>query len=350
MLKRRNHDAVFKARVALDALKESTLCRSWPRTLSRKSKGYWRKRWQARFMTAQVRLSLPGPSAQHVEPNLVQGLQSGPIPFTTLVSVSAGYGGVTLRSIGCPSWQFWVQRHLSVLRTDPQNQTGLRCQRRAGLRQNCVAHGRKLMKKQAASLWLAVVIILATAQARAEESCGSVVIAEMKWTSAGLAGQVDKAIFEVGNGNEEDLIACEHMPTCTFMSEKVEQDTTRGLWARAVLTALDVALSKERGAIMVPIFSDGGVEDWSVPSYLGDAHHEHYGFQAALKRSQIFLEPEHPDHGVIRNCPWGWSSQVSKESLYGAQGAKDKGFARIDTGSAGMFHGSIANALAQRAG
>ena len=184
----------------------------------------------------------------------------------------------------------------------------------------------------------------------ADDTCGSVTIAEMNWASAGVAAWVDKIIMEEGYGCDVTLVTGDTMPTFTSMNEKGEPDVAPELWVNAVKIALDKAVEEGRMKVTAPILSDGGVEGWWIPQYLAEANPDIKTVEDALARPELFPAPEDASKAAIFNCPSGWNCQISTENLYRAYKAEEKGFELIDTGSAAGLDGSIANAYETRKG
>lgn len=154
------------------------------------------------------------------------------------------------------------------------------------------------------------------ASAQDAKQCGRLSIAEMNWSSAGVAAWVDKIILENGYSCQIDLVTGDTMPTFTSMNEKGEPDIAPELWVNAVKEPLDNALKEGRLVQAAEILSDGGVEGWWIPKYVADAHPDIKTVADALKHPELFPAPEHPDRGGVMNCPSGWNCQITTTNLF----------------------------------
>ena len=185
--------------------------------------------------------------------------------------------------------------------------------------------------------------------AQAADNCGAVSIAEMNWSSAGLAAWVDKIILEEGYGCEVSLVTGDTMPTFTSMNEKAQPDMAPELWVNAVKEPLDAAAAEGRIIIAAKILSDGGVEGIWVPTKLAEEH----GIKTlsdALAHPELFPGAEDADKGAFFGCPSGWACQhIARNQSLGAK-AEEKGFELVDPGSAAGLDGSIAKAFTRDEG
>lgn len=181
-------------------------------------------------------------------------------------------------------------------------------------------------------------------------ACGNVSIAEMNWNSAGVAAQVDRLILSSGFGCTVSLVAGDTESTFASMNERGEPDVAPELWINALRNKLEPALTQGRLVIGAEILADGAIEGWWIPKFVADAHPDIRTVQDALKQPNLFPDPSNPSQGAVRNCPAGWSCQITTENLYRALNAKDKGFALVGTASAADLDASIENAFTNKTG
>ncbi len=194
----------------------------------------------------------------------------------------------------------------------------------------------------------AAVLALANIQPAAAADCGRVTIADMNWASAEFAAYIDKIILETGYGCEVELVPGDTMPTSTSMMEKSEPDIAPELWINAARTALDRAVAEGRLIYAAEILKDGGVEGWWIPEYLAAEHPEIKTVEDALKRKDLFKNPEDPDRGAFYGCPAGWNCQLTTANLFRAYKGEEMGFELIDPGSAAGLDGSISKAYERK--
>ncbi|MDO1584381.1 glycine betaine ABC transporter substrate-binding protein [Rhizobium oryzicola] len=181
-------------------------------------------------------------------------------------------------------------------------------------------------------------------------ACGNVSIAEMNWNSAGVAAHVDRLILSLGFGCTAELIPGDTVSTFATMNESGQPDIAPELWVNALRSQLEPAFAQGRLVIGAEILADGAIEGWWIPKFLADAHPEIRTVQDALKQPNLFPDPSNPSQGAVRNCPSGWSCQITTENLYRALNAKDKGFSLVGSGSAAELDASLEKAFAEKTG
>ena len=181
-------------------------------------------------------------------------------------------------------------------------------------------------------------------------ACGNVSIAEMNWNSAGVAAHVDRLILSAGFGCTVQIVPGDTVSTFAAMNEGGQPDIAPELWINALRNQLEPALAQGRLVIGAEILADGAIEGWWIPKFVADAHPEIRTVQDALKQPNLFPDPANPTQGAIRNCPSGWSCQITTENLFRALNAKDKGFVLVGSGSAAELDASIESAFTNKTG
>ncbi len=206
------------------------------------------------------------------------------------------------------------------------------------------------MKKLLASTVLATGILAGMSMAASAQECGKVTIANMNWASAEVLAGIDNIILKEGYGCDVELVAGDTQPTLTSMVEKGEPDVAPEAWINSMRTVLDAAVKEGKLHYAAESLSEGGVEGWWVPKFVVDANPDIKTIEDALKRPELFKDPENPDKGGVYNCPEGWNCRVSTTNLFKAYGAEGKGFNLVETGSAAGLDGSIAKAFERKEG
>jgi glycine betaine/proline transport system substrate-binding protein len=205
------------------------------------------------------------------------------------------------------------------------------------------------MKKILASTALAMSLFGFAGAASAAE-CGKVTVANMNWQSAEVLAWIDQIILSEGYGCQVELVPGDTQPTLTSMSEKGEPDVAPEAWINAMREVMDKAVGEGRLFYATASLSDGGVEGWWIPKYIADANPDIKTIADALKRKDLFPDPEDASKGAVYNCPQGWNCQITTSNLYKAYGAEAAGFKLVDTGSAAGLDGSIAKAFEGKKG
>ena len=195
---------------------------------------------------------------------------------------------------------------------------------------------------------MAVPLLLASALAQADTSCGKVTIADMNWSSASLIANIDRFILENGYGCEAELVPGDTMPTGTAMIEKGEPDIAPEMWSNSMKDALDKGVAEKRLRFAGQSLSDGGEEGFWVPQYMVDKDPSLATIEGVLKNAAMFEHPEDPDKSAFYGCPAGWNCQISAGNLYAALKLEDAGFDLIDPGSGAGLSGSIAKAYTRQ--
>jgi glycine betaine/proline transport system substrate-binding protein len=205
------------------------------------------------------------------------------------------------------------------------------------------------MKKLLASTVFAAGMIAIAGSAQAAE-CGKVTVANMNWASAEVLANIDAIVLAEGYGCDVELVAGDTQPTLTSMVEKGEPDVAPEAWINAMRSVLDTAVGEGRLFMASESLNEGGVEGWWVPKYIVDANPDIKTIADALKRPDLFKDPENDGKGGVHNCPEGWNCRVSTSNLFKAYGAEAAGFNLVETGSAAGLDGSIAKAFERNEG
>lgn len=190
----------------------------------------------------------------------------------------------------------------------------------------------------------ALLLLLSTAYAHADQACGKVTIADMNWSSATLMANIDRFILQHGYGCDAELVPGDTMPTGTSMAEKGEPDIAPELWINSMKSALEKGVAEKRLRIAGKSLSDGGEEGFWVPQYLVDKDPGMATIQGVIAKVKVFKHPEDPDRSAFYGCPAGWNCQITSSNLFNALKLKDAGFDLIDPGSGAGLSGAIARA------
>ena len=185
-------------------------------------------------------------------------------------------------------------------------------------------------------------LLLVSGFAQAEDSCGSVTIADMNWSSATVIANVDKFILEHGYGCDAELVPGDTMPTTVSMMEKGEPDIAPELWTNSAKETLERGVAEKRLRFAGKSLSDGGEEGFWVPQYLVDQYPEIATIEGVKKHAKLFEHPEDPDAAAFYSCPAGWNCQISAGNLFNALKLEESGFEIVDPGSSAGLSGAIA--------
>ncbi len=190
----------------------------------------------------------------------------------------------------------------------------------------------------------ALTLLMATASAQADETCGTVTIADMNWSSATLMGHIDRFILQHGYDCEAEMVPGDTMPTGTSMIEKGEPDIAPELWSNSLKDALARGVAEKRLRIAGQSLSDGGEEGFWVPRYMVEKDPSLATIDGVIANAKLFEHPEDPDQSAFIGCPSGWNCQISGGNLFRALKLDEAGFELIDPGSSAGLSGSIARA------
>ncbi|WP_221075540.1 ABC transporter substrate-binding protein [Agarivorans aestuarii] len=193
-------------------------------------------------------------------------------------------------------------------------------------------------------------LLLVSGFAQAEDSCGSVTIADMNWSSATVIANVDKFILEHGYGCDAELVPGDTMPTTVSMMEKGEPDIAPELWTNSAKETLERGVAEKRLRFAGKSLSDGGEEGFWVPQYLVDQYPEIATIEGVKKHAKLFVHPESKELSGFFGCPAGWNCQISANNLFEALELEKSGFELIDPGSGAGLSGSIAKAYTREQG
>lgn len=191
---------------------------------------------------------------------------------------------------------------------------------------------------------MAAALLTASTLSYAEDTCGTVTIADMNWSSASLIANIDRFILEHGYGCAAELVPGDTMPTGTSMIEKGEPDIAPEMWSNSMREALDRGVAEKRLRYAGNSLSDGGEEGFWVPEYLVSEKPELATIAGVVKHAALFKHPEDEAKSAFYGCPAGWNCQISSGNLFKALQLGDAGFELIDPGSGAGLSGSIAKA------
>ena len=181
---------------------------------------------------------------------------------------------------------------------------------------------------------IGIAALAAIVNQAAYAECGRVTVASMNWQSAEVLAEIDRIVLSKGYGCEVELVPGDTMPTLTSMIEKGQPDVAPEAWTTSVLEPLTAAINEGRLHYGARSLRDGGVEGWWIPKFIADANPEIKTIEDALSRPDLFPSPDDKKKGAVHNCPAGWNCQITTGHAFKAWGAKAKGFALVDTGSA----------------
>ncbi|WP_319519978.1 glycine betaine ABC transporter substrate-binding protein [uncultured Martelella sp.] len=181
--------------------------------------------------------------------------------------------------------------------------------------------------------------------AQAQDRCSDISIAELNWSSAGLAAWVDRIILEAGFDCTVSMVPGDTDSAVETMIETGKPEIIPEFWFESATPALDEAVAEKRAAFAAPLLSEGGVQGWWIPKFLADAHPEITTAQRALKHPELFMPAEGGDKPAVFNCPVGWACRVSTENLFRALDGADKGFDLVEMESGTALERSVAKAF-----
>lgn len=180
--------------------------------------------------------------------------------------------------------------------------------------------------------------------------CGEVSIAEMNWSSASFAANVDKFILENAYGCSVILVPGDTLPTLVSMTEKAQPDVAPEEWVNLIKKPLDEAVAAGKLHVAARVLAEGGVEGWYVPTSIVEQHPDIKTVQDALKYPNLFPSPEDSSKGAVYSCAAGMSCQITNAQLFKALGAEDKGFVLVDPGTQAALSASLAAANEKKQG
>jgi glycine betaine/proline transport system substrate-binding protein len=180
--------------------------------------------------------------------------------------------------------------------------------------------------------------------------CGRVTVAQMGWQSADFIAHVDKEIMSAGYGCTVELIQGDTMTILPPMIEKQQPDIVPEAWVNTLRQQLEGAVRDKKLHYAGEAFQDGAIEGWYVPQHLLDSHPEIKTISDALSRPELFTSPEHPNKGVVYNCPPGWGCNISMRQLFKAYDAEKNGFILAEVGSSAGLDSSVARAYERKQG
>lgn len=205
------------------------------------------------------------------------------------------------------------------------------------------------MKTQLIGITFALTGLVGGAGTAAAE-CGEVTIASMNWQSAEILANVDKIVLQDGFGCTVNIVQGDTVPTLTSMSEKNQPDIAPESWVQMVPAIVDQGVADGKLQIASISLPDGGIQGWYIPKYVADAHPEIKTIADALKRPDLFPDPEDSSKGTVVGAPQGWNSATVMAQLFKAYKGTEQGFTLTDPGSAAGLDGSIAKAYERKQG
>jgi glycine betaine/proline transport system substrate-binding protein len=201
-----------------------------------------------------------------------------------------------------------------------------------------------------ASLAVGLVACNKPVETAATESCGRVTVGLMSWQSAEFMAHVDREIMTHGYQCTVELIPGDTMTILPPMIEKQQPDIAPEAWVNALKVQIEGAVASGKLHYAGRAYQDGATEGWYVPQYVLDKNPEIKTIGDALARPELFGSPEHPNKGVVHNCPPGWGCNISMRQLFKAFDAEKKGFVLAEVGSSAGLDSSIARAYERKLG
>lgn len=196
----------------------------------------------------------------------------------------------------------------------------------------------------------ALAFMFLSSAARAS-ACGEVTLAEMNWSSAAIAAQVDKIILEKGFGCETRIVAGDTIPTFDSMIDHASPDVASELWVNSINERLGESVRAGKVVEGAEILADGAVEGWWIPKFIADAHPNILTVQSALEHPELFSEPNSgSETGIVHNCPAQWACRTTTANLFRAVGAEAKGFKLENAPTGEALEQSIAQAFEDQKG
>ncbi|TNB46636.1 ABC transporter substrate-binding protein [Martelella lutilitoris] len=186
--------------------------------------------------------------------------------------------------------------------------------------------------------------------ANARDNCGAVSIAELNWSSAGLAAWVDRLILEKGFGCSVTMVPGDTDSTMESIIASGEPEIIPEFWFESATPALDQAVAEKRVAFGAPLLNEGGVQGWWIPKFIVDAHPEITTVQQALSHPELFMPAGGSKKPAVFNCPAGWACRVSTTNLFRALNGAEKGFELVDSQSGAALDASVARAFEAQQG
>ncbi|MBB3655502.1 glycine betaine/proline transport system substrate-binding protein [Rhizobium sp. BK650] len=180
--------------------------------------------------------------------------------------------------------------------------------------------------------------------------CGKVSIAQMRWSSAGIAANFDKFILEKGYGCSVTIVNGDTLPTFTSMNTSGTPDIASEFWVKGFKPQLDDAIKAGRLVEGAEILADGAIEGWYIPKFIADANPDIGSVQDALRHPELFPDTYNPSRAAVYNCPESWACEISTRNLFRALNADKLGFALIDSRTPDDFDASIARAFDNKVG
>lgn len=181
-------------------------------------------------------------------------------------------------------------------------------------------------------------------------ACGEVTLAEMNWSSAAIAAQVDKIVLEKGFGCEARVVPGDTIPTFDSMLEQSYPDVASELWVNSINERLTQGIRAGKLVEGAEILADGAVEGWWIPKFIADAHPEILTVQKALNHPELFGAEENGGTGTVHNCPAQWACRTTTANLFKALGAEGKGFRLENAASGEALEETITRAFEEKKG
>ncbi len=186
--------------------------------------------------------------------------------------------------------------------------------------------------------------------AEARESCDAVSVAELNWSSAGLAAWVDRLILEKGFDCSVTMVPGDTDSTMDSIIATGEPEIIPEFWFESASPALDDAVAEKRVVFGAPLLNEGGVQGWWIPKFVVDAHPEITTVQQALSHPELFMAAEGREKPAVFNCPAGWACRVSTANLFRALNGAEKGFELVEAQSAAALDASVTRAFEEQQG
>ncbi len=173
--------------------------------------------------------------------------------------------------------------------------------------------------------------------AAAQTECGEISVAEMNWASAAIITNITEFLMTQGYGCDVTVVPSATTTAITSVAENNEPDVIPELW---VNSAPAYTRLNEEGKVVkaTDVFSDGGSENWWIPTYLAEEHPELTTIEGVLDNPDLV-------GGRFHNCPDGWGCRIANDSLVQAFEFEENGIEVFNHGSGETLAASMGSAV-----
>ncbi|MGB0439145.1 MAG: glycine betaine ABC transporter substrate-binding protein [Paracoccaceae bacterium] len=166
--------------------------------------------------------------------------------------------------------------------------------------------------------------------------CGEVSLAKMNWASAEIYSTITQFLMVQGYGCDVTVVPSATNTAITSLAENGEPDIVPELWVNSA-PAYHKLAAEGKVLKAADVISDGGSENWWIPSYLAEAHPELTTIDGILANPELV-------GGRFHNCPDGWGCRFANDNLVQAYGFDAAGMEVFNHGSGETLASSMAAA------